>query len=121
MSILRLIKKGDIIIIAVLIILSIVGIFMFPGEEGDTVTVMHDGKTVYTGSLDVNREIRVSDDYENIIVIKDGQAYFEHSDCPNLDCVRSGKINKSSQTAACLPNKTVIKITGESEVDDIAK
>lgn len=121
MSILKLIKKGDIIIIAVLIALSVAGMFLNYGDEGDTVTVMHDGQVIYTGSLSTDREIKVYGDYENIIVIENGEARFESSDCPNKDCVHSGSISKSSQTAACLPNKTIIKISGESEVDDIAK
>ena len=121
MSILKLIKKGDILIIAILLVLSVAGIFLLSGSQGETVTIVHDGSTVYTGSIFTDREIKVSGDYENTIIIENGEVWFESSNCPNQDCVHAGRLHKSSQTMACLPNKTVIRISGESEVDDIAK
>lgn len=46
-----------------------------------------------------------------------GVIYFEDSDCPDKLCVKSGKLKSPGDTAACLPEKVVITLTGEKESD----
>lgn len=122
MQLSKLIKKGDIFLIIILILLSVAGLFLLRQEPGDTVTVTQNGEVIYSGPLSQDKELVVSGEYENKIVIKGGKVYFAESNCPGHDCVLSGALDKSGQTAACLPNKTAIVISGgESEVDDIAK
>lgn len=39
------------------------------------------------------------------------------SSCPNKTCVNSGWIKKSGESIICLPNRAIIKILGEEELD----
>lgn len=59
---------------------------------------------------------------ENVVfhLYEDGTVCFEASNCPDQVCVRTGRIGRSGQSAACLPNEIVLKIIpirGESDVD----
>jgi hypothetical protein len=51
---------------------------------------------------------------EELIDIKDGNAFVESSPCPNQICIQQGKISKPGQWIACLPNKVFIRIAGTS-------
>ncbi len=41
---------------------------------------------------------------------EDGSIGFESSDCPDKVCIRSGKLSHVGSSAACLPNKIILKI-----------
>lgn len=58
----------------------------------------------------------------SVILIKDGQACFEDSPCPNKTCVHSGFISENGSWAACLPNDVFIRVEsdGDPEVDAVA-
>ena len=56
---------------------------------------------------------------ESVIVIEDGAARFEHSDCQDNLCVLMGEIDEGGEWAACLPNRIFILIEGgEQEVEN---
>ena len=45
---------------------------------------------------------------------------FTESDCPDLVCVHTGMLSKAGDVAACVPNKTVISVSGgEASVDTL--
>ncbi|MBN2619145.1 MAG: NusG domain II-containing protein [Spirochaetales bacterium] len=56
---------------------------------------------------------------DTTIEIKNGKISITESDCKNKICIKMGKIDKLGQAVACLPNKLLITIEGESndEVD----
>jgi len=117
-------RKGDVFVFIGFILLGI-GLMVFawfPAAGAVNVTVIHDGRTVYSGPITEDKTITVSGDYTNVIRIEGGKVRFEESDCPGLDCVRAGWISKAGQSAACLPNKTVVLLEAEREgVDVVAK
>lgn len=39
----------------------------------------------------------------------EGYIWFEQSDCPDKICIRSGKLGRPGQSAACLPNGIIVK------------
>ena len=41
----------------------------------------------------------------------EGGISFESSDCPEQICVRSGRLSRPGDTAACLPNQLLIRLT----------
>ena len=79
--------------------------------------LMYDKEEKARYSLDQDLEIKLSfvDDKYNILVIKDGKASIEQASCPDKICVRQNSISKTGQTITCLPNKTVIKIIGDTD------
>ncbi|MHB8062112.1 MAG: NusG domain II-containing protein [Ruminiclostridium sp.] len=54
-------------------------------------------------------------------IYMDGSIRFEDSDCPDKICIKTGKLNRIGQTAACLPNEIFLKIvpTKNRSDDDI--
>lgn len=116
-------RKGDAIVAAALIVIAgIFFLFVLFEEPGDTVVVRQDGEIVYEGPLERDYEITLQGDYENMIVIRDGSVWYEQSNCPGKDCVRSGKITSGGQSAACLPNRTSVSVTSrEGGVDVVVR
>ncbi len=113
-------KFGDIIIVICIIAVA-VSIYFFDSNAADTVIVEADGKVVKTLDIEQDCEYIYKDKYTNIITVKDGQAYVSHSDCPDLTCVYSGKINDGGKIICCLPNSLIIRIeTKKSKVDVIS-
>ena len=56
------------------------------------------------------------------VSIENGSARISASDCKDKLCMHNSKLNKSGDTAVCLPNKTVVSICGSTpreEVDGI--
>ena len=119
-----MLKKGDVVLFILLLLLG-VGLMIFqwfPVAGTVSVTVIHDGQTVYSGPITVDKTITIKGDYTNVIRIEGGKVRFEESNCPGLDCVRAGAIGKAGQSVACLPNKTVVLLeAGEKGVDVVAK
>ncbi|MBE6566367.1 MAG: NusG domain II-containing protein [Ruminococcaceae bacterium] len=105
----------DIIIIAAILLvsLSLLLIVTLSKEEGSVVVVEIDGTTVATYPLDKNAEYSLNGG-SNVLVIKDGVAYMNYSNCPDHTCEKTGKIRYVGQTIICLPNKIAVTIKGDN-------
>lgn len=118
----KLFKKADLIVIA--LILAAAGLFIYLAGRDTSEPVAEisvDGEIIQTVDLfSVNErtEIRPDGDYNIIIVAENGKIRFEHSDCEDKLCVASGNLEKSGDIAVCLPAKTVITVTG-TELDAV--
>ena len=56
----------------------------------------------------------------NILVIENGEAWLSEADCPDLLCVKMGKIRFNGQTITCLPNRLTVTVEGgESDGVDL--
>ena len=53
-------------------------------------------------------------------VTEDGGIRFEESDCPDKICVNSGILHLAGESAACIPNKFVLKLTVTDKNQDNA-
>lgn len=88
-------------------------------DDGATVKISVNGKEYGTYSLSEDRTVEIKENgHINKIIIKDGFASMDYSDCKNQLCVRAGKISRSNQTLVCLPNKVMVEITGGEEEFD---
>lgn len=84
------------------------------------VVVTVNGEEYYRGLLLHRKGIDI--DSHNKVVIEDGEVWMEEADCPDKLCISQGKISKPGQTIICLPNKTMVTITGgKSEYDGVAR
>lgn len=114
-------RKQDIYIIAVL---SAVSLLIWLTYQ----FFLTDGKPraeiYYYSDLVRNVELGLGIDQRFIIeespgvvfhLFEDGSICFEESDCPHQLCVKSGKISKPGQFAACLPNGVLLKIVAAEE------
>lgn len=102
-------KRFDIILAVALIAISVVAFVVigFLKKDGRTVIIKQDDKVVYEGELSKDDTVSLE---HNRVRIKDGEAYMEYSDCKNRICINTGKISKSGEFIACLPNRVLVEI-----------
>ena len=115
------IKKADIILALIIIIIGLIGTFYFTVSTDQDVkngrVVIHVNEEYY-GSypLDEDRVVTIKNgDHINKITIKDGNAQMTFSNCPNQDCMRQGKIKDGSKAIICLPHKIVVEIVSDKD------
>ena len=104
----------DIIIIAAILLVSfaLLLVVTLSKEEGSVVVVEIDGNVVATYPLNENAEYSLNGGTNNLI-IANGKAYLNYSNCPDHTCEKTGKIQYVGQTIICLPNKIAITIKGD--------
>lgn len=123
-----MIKKWDIIIIVILLVLSftpeiILGAKL-KGDFNSTYAQITIGGKLYKNiplsSHKGEERIEVkSKDGINIVSIKDDKIAILEADCPDKVCMNPGYINKPGQSLVCLPHRLMIEIKGDSEDDVI--
>ena len=121
-------RRSDIAVVAIILFvaLGIWGWVMFaPQPESKNIEIICDGKLTETIALPADDDIIALGEDEHVkLELKDNQISFLETDCPDKICVRTGFISKVGQSAVCLPNRIVVKITGgngnETGVDGIA-
>ncbi len=119
---LKFIKKGDIIIVAVILLAAAVFAFWSNSKtESVQAVITVDGETVKTVDLANIKEkftFIPATDPRVVITAENGEIRFESAECEDKLCVACGNLSKHGDTAVCLPSKTVITITG-SDVDAV--
>ena len=102
-------KKGDIVIIASIVLLIVISaVFIFTGGNvGEKVIVSKNNETVFEGKL---RENKTVDLESNVIEIKNGKVWVRNADCNNQICVNHKAISKKGESIVCLPNKVLVEI-----------
>ena len=117
-------KLRDAIVIAAALLLAAAVFLLTLPKDADGrlfAEITQNGKLLASLPLDTDAEYVVNGDYENVVTIVDGGAFFKYSTCPNKECVHTGKLTKAGQLAVCLPNGVTVRIVGESsDVDAIA-
>lgn len=109
----------DIIIIIVIVSIGLVfwllNNYVF-AEPGTFAEIYYRSELVERVDLTSAMERRFSvDQTPNVVfyLYGDGSIAFIESDCPDKICVLSGKLSRTGQYAACLPNEIYIKIVSE--------
>lgn len=119
-----ILRKSDIILIAVLAVVSVFTAWYAwnAGSGGTTVRVQADGKVYGTYDLSKDQVIDIDTSLgHNQLTIKDGKAYMSEASCPDKYCMNqyksSGGIDESNETIICLPNKVIVSVEGEDGSD----
>lgn len=112
----RFFKKTDLLIIGVLVIVSLVAFvtykMLFSGQSAKA-EIYFKSQLVKTVRLDEHIDKRFTvPENEHVVfhVYEDGSIQFEESDCPDQICIHAGKLKTVGETAACLPNKLIMKL-----------
>jgi hypothetical protein len=117
------VKKWDVIIIALFVLLSFVPVGIFAmtvagNDESDgvyaVVTVQgEEYRTIkltgHTGSEDILVKTELG---MNLIQVVDGKVMMFEADCPDQVCVYQGAASKPGDMIVCLPHKVVVEIKG---------
>lgn len=114
------IKKGDVLIIAVLSLFC-AALFAFPfflRSEKTVAVVFLDGEKkeeIDLSSVESSHRLDVGG---CVLLVEKGKISFLDADCPDRLCVKSGVLSKNGDTAACVPNKVVVRIENKKESFD---
>ena len=116
-------KWGDFIIIgAVLVLAAAVSGILALGASGDRLyaEVWQDNTLVERVELTDSTDRTIDLGGHNVIVLFGRTAAMQSADWRDQVCVRTGTLTRAGQVAVCLPNRVVLRITGEtSEIDAI--
>ena len=121
------VKWGDCVIIVLVLALALAVALPFYLRPSDVLTceIVQDGETVRTVALTdtVNETVTIEGAVTNHIEITSEGVRFSESDCPDQVCVRSGLLTRAGQSAVCLPNRVIVRLTGAaaSEVDAVIR
>ncbi len=105
----KLIKKADIFLIAVILLaVLLMGLFTNTNEPCEAVIYL-DGTEYMRLDLDMKEE-KIINIGNVCIYAYNGKIQINHSDCPTGVCVNSGAVYKHGSVIACVPNKIVIEV-----------
>lgn len=114
-------KRADLILVVALLLLAGVLYLTLNAkrQEGGVVVVRVNGVETERHSLALDGTFPLNGG-TNILVIRDGQAWLSEADCPDLLCVKQGKIHYTGQVITCLPNRLTVTVEGgESDGVDL--
>ena len=112
----NMIKRWDIIITLLLVLLSFLPIVVFSYQQAEKTSEY----ATSGGERQTVAVISVNNDY-NTIEIRGESIRIKGANCYDQVCVQFGFISKSGETAVCLPHKLVVKVesTAGEQPDDI--
>ncbi|RKD21567.1 hypothetical protein SAMN02745883_01062 [Caminicella sporogenes DSM 14501] len=125
-------KRLDVFIIALVIIVSLTSLQIFKTRFNKNfyekyVEIKVDGKIFKTMPLnnDNQKVFTIKTDLgTNVVKIEKGKVSIIEADCRDKICVKDGPIEKPGEMLVCLPHKLVIEIKGKkalkAEVDEIS-
>lgn len=122
-----MIKKKDIILIFVILVIALASftVLRLTQKDGNQVVISLDGKVIETIDLSEYSQFKIEDDRgSNTIVVNEGKVTMKKADCPDQICVNHPTISKTGETIVCLPHKVVVEITNkdnEKEIDGITR
>lgn len=122
-----MLKKGDIILLAVILAAALGFSLLYNlqdsknGNNMRTAVIKHEDEIIETINLDQvdqPERITVSGNYDVVLLVEKGRIRFEKSNCPDQICVNTGWLTNNGDVAVCLPNRTMIKIEGVNQEID---
>lgn len=115
----RFFSKWDALLIAATAILCLLLLWPRGETDGITADVYVDGEVIHRIALD-----SVSDPYEipldtdppAVLLVEPGRIRYQSADCPDKVCVRCGWLSRPGDTAACLPGRSMVVLSGGERV-----
>ncbi len=112
----KVLKTGDYILISLLCIIITV-LFLpsfFSSQEKLQAEISFDGKVEVYDLSSLEKDITVKVGGCEIFLEKDGASFLK-SGCTDSLCIKRGKLKKSGDSMACVPEKVVVTIKGEKK------
>ena len=118
----RIRKKMDIVIIAVLLIISFTPHLIFfkisqKGSKNNYAIIQVDGKIhkkIDLSKVKKSEKVNLNlPNGKNTLLIKNNSIQMKSANCNDALCVKQGNISKVGQTIICLPHKLIIEIKGD--------
>lgn len=115
-------NKSDIkLIIVLFIIIGCVFIFInVTKEDGSMAEVYYEDEKILTIDLNIDREYVIDGELGDVVLeVKNRKIRVKEENSPKHICSKEGFIGDSSRTLICLPNKIIIKIVGDNDIDGV--
>lgn len=115
-------NKTDIrLIIILLFVVSLIFIFInVTKEDGSIAEVYYEDEMILSIDLSVDGEYIVDGELGDVVLeVKDNMIRVKNENSPKNICSKEGFIGDSSRTLVCLPNKIIIKIVGDNDIDGV--
>ncbi len=112
----RFFAKKDIVIITAVLLIAAAGLLVkyliAPHDSESVAEIYSDSKMVKSVILrpGLNEKFAVPGKPYVVLLISGGRIRFYSSTCRDKICVKAGFLSRPGESAACLPNKVVIKI-----------
>ena len=119
-------KKGDIVVLVILVLIFLMSLFTLSNEK-----TYENLKCVIKVDGEVYKEIKLDDNYNNLVEINSPFGYNKisiegntvrmvQSDCEDGLCLKEKAIAKPFESIICLPQRLIVYIEGESELDYVS-
>lgn len=115
-------NKSDLKLVVAIIVIVLVIYFavQFTKVEGSTAIVYYEDEAILNIDLSIDNEYVVDGELGDVVLeVKDGKIRVKKENSPKNICSKEGFIDDSSRTLICLPNKIIVKIVGEDEIDGV--
>jgi len=115
-------NKSDLKLVVVIIvtILIIYFVIQFTKVDGKTAIVYYEDEAILNIDLSIDNEYVVDGELGDVVLeVKDRKIRVKKENSPKNICSKEGFIGDSSRTLICLPNKIIVKIVGEAEIDGV--
>ena len=108
------------ILAAVLLVCIGLSVWLLRPTQAAAVQVWSEGKLVTTLPLNQDCTYTVKTDKGiNVVTVQAGAVAVTEANCPDKYCMARGYCTGGTQIV-CLPNRLVLKFTGENKVDGVA-
>lgn len=115
-------NKNDfklIIIIGIIILLLFI-IISANKREGNTALVYYEDEVIMMLDLNINKEYTVKGYLGDVIIeVRDKKVRVKEEVSPKHLCSKEGYTNSSLKPIICLPNKIIIKVIDNEEIDGV--
>ncbi len=122
------IKKADIVLIILLLIIALAFNFVFLKyvQKGGQVVISYNANVYKTLPLNEENTLEIKNPQGEILIkinIKNGEAYISEASCKDKYCLKQGHIKNTNQSIVCLPNKIMVEIKsgGDGDFDTVIK
>lgn len=108
-------RRNDLLLLTGCLLAALVlgGLWLLLRQGGRFVVVEQSGRETARYALGEDRTERIEGQGGyNLLIIEGGEVYLREADCPNLLCVKTGKIRYAGQSIVCLPHKLAVRIVG---------
>lgn len=113
-------KKWIAVFLSVIVICIAVIVILNSLPGGRVAVITKNGEILHRIDLTAVSESYTIDLDTNVILVENGCISMLSADCPDKLCVKQGRISNIG-SIICLPNKVIIEIDRDSDVDAVLK
>lgn len=106
----------------ILLITGFLSLFLYSGgqSQGAYGVIESQGNAGRRLDLSSDQEVSVSGPLgETVVEVKDGRIRVKRSPCPHQVCVKMGFKGTDGDVVACVPNRVVVRVTGDKDTNSI--